>query len=108
MFELLDQLLKKRNLKYEELTSDEKETYMEWMRALEGKTLTLEDVKDYISTMKAAVAAQLADTPESETEKNILLKARLKNYTLMEAFLSGPERAKRSIERYLGNQVDNG
>lgn len=107
MLDILDQYLKKKNLKFEDLTQDEKDTYLSWVKALEGKSLGLEDVRNYIRFMKSSVAATLADTKEEDREANLLLKARLKNYILLEDMLSGPEKASQAVAKYIGGQANS-
>ena len=104
---MLDEILKKRNLKYEDLTPHERETYAELAKSLNIAQITPDKLRDYISGMRASVEGELVDEPEYlfiffPNRRNILLKARLKNYLLFEAFLLSPERAKKMIERTLG------
>lgn len=97
----MDQILEAFGLKYEELTGDEKSTLTTWLHDVEAKSLSIQDIQQYVSDMKNSVATQLADTPHFKKEENILLKARLKNYSLLEAFLSTPQRAKRALEQHI-------
>lgn len=106
MIQILDELLKKRGLTYEELTEAEKETYRNWLETIEKKTISLEDIKEHIQNMKAAVAAKLVETDEKDKEPNIYLKARLKNYLLLEELLNSPDKARRALERYVDSQSD--
>ena len=108
---IIDQALEKYNLKYEELNSTEKETLNVWLQAIQQGQLTLEKVKGYIASMKDAVEQEL--TKESKFlsfwtflfnfRKDCALKARLRNYMLLEAFLSTPERAKEQLDRALAS-----
>lgn len=108
---MIDELLKKYNLKYEELTVEEKATFHSMLSALQESQLTMEKLRDYISNMKYAVEQALVDEPEFSyififkvpNRKQIMLKARLKNYMLLEAFLLTPDKAKRALEQSLGN-----
>lgn len=104
----IDDILEKFNLKYEDLTAVERETLNTWLEALDKSKLTLQGVKTYIATMRDAVEQEL--TKESmkrpsfwafvfNFRKDNLLKARLRNYMLLEAFLSTPEKARQALER---------
>lgn len=108
--DFIDKFLKKRGINsYDELNHVEKETYKRMLKVMSDKTLTVSDLKSYISTMKSSVASQLSDTPETDRDKNIHLKARLKNYSLLEDFLAGPEKAQKALAKYLGDadEFDN-
>lgn len=99
---MLFQLLKQRNIKYENLTTAEKETLENWEKALKATQVTPEKIRDYIGAMIAGVENELAayDLPK---EKDLLLKARLRNYLLLRAFLTGPEKARKAMEEAINN-----
>ena len=99
-----DQILKKFNLEYEDLNAVEKETLHSWVEALGKNKLTLTDVKRFIASMKEAVEKDLC-VADLDSKKDLLLKARLRNYMLLEAFLSTPERAKEALERTMSGVV---
>lgn len=102
--------LNKDGLAYEDMNKVERETYMQWLTRLEEKQLTVSDILNYIRQARDAVEAELVETPETErtwlffqrpNRKAVLLRARLRNYMLLENMLTAPERAKRAIERAL-------
>jgi len=107
---LTDDYLKKHDLKYEELTPDEKTTLYALVDTVQAGQLSIEKFKDTISAMKYGVEQALVDEPEYIyififkvlNRKHVFLKARLKNYMLLEAFLHSPERAKQALEKALG------
>lgn len=97
-------------IKFEEMSREEKSTLDRWLDGLQKNEITLDNVRTYVQSMKEAVENELADTPETErvflfmyrpSRKALLLKARLRNYMLLEAFLLTPERAKKALERSL-------
>jgi len=94
----IDELLKKYNLKFEDLNVVERETLFTWIAALEKGKLTIESIKTYISAMRDAVEHEITE-PNLDPQKDLLLKARLRNYMLLDAFLSTPGRAKQALER---------
>lgn len=106
---MLDDLLKKLGLKYEDLTAQEKETYRQMAESLSTSQITPERLRDYIIQMKASVELELVDEPELvwwfiPNRRHISLKARLKNYLLFESFLLSPERARKAVENALGKK----
>lgn len=97
---------------YEDLNDLEKDEYDRWLNAMASAEISPVDVKNYVGQMKNAVVLQLADEPEYIYSKifpfwkrpnpaNVQLKARLKNYILLEAFLGRPEQARAALESHL-------
>lgn len=107
----LSQLLEKAGLSYDDLNSAEFDTAMQWAKTLAGKQLTIEDAKSFITQLIEAVEKDLSDLKESTSfwnwlfhrKRDIYLKARLKNYLVLQELFSGPERARKYIERQLEN-----
>ena len=104
---MIDDILNKLNLKYEDLNSAEKETLDQWLELLSSKKLSLDDVKANIQQMKESVEQELSKTESNwftwflGWKKDYLLKARLRNYILLEAFLESPDKAKKALENML-------
>jgi len=101
MTNLLDKALEDLGLKYDDLNVAERETYRQ--KSFQAKTLTIPDLIDNVRVMKDSVALQLSDTPDMEENQdtNCKLKARLKNYIVLEAFLTSPEKAERALKQSL-------
>jgi len=98
----VDKLLEKLGLKYEDLSAAEKETLNSWMEALNKNQLTLESVRTYILAMKNGIEQELTQTTHN-SKQDLFLKARLRNYLLLEAYISTPERAKQAIEAQISS-----
>ena len=101
---MIDELLERVGLKYEDLSSVEKETLNTWMEALEKGQLNLEKIKEYVVSMKEAVEQELTKA-DLGSKQDLFLKARIRNYMLLDAFLSTPERAKQQIENSISGMV---
>lgn len=95
-----DQVLKKYGLKYEDLNAVERETFGTMIEAVQQTTLTVEKIKDSIIKMRQAVDMELASLDNNDP-KNSFLKARLRNYILLEALLTSPDKAKQQLEQAL-------
>jgi histidyl-tRNA synthetase len=108
---MIDEILDKLGLKYEDLNPSEKETFHSMLSAVEKSKLSPEKLQEYIQHMKYSIEEELSKEPEYtkvfifrfRNDRNIFLKARLRNYMLLEAFLMTPEKAKEALERALGN-----
>lgn len=107
---MIEELLAKYGLTYEDLDtpghSGEKEYLFKLEADLKKNALTVEGIRDYISSLREGVERELVDEPELKyifipNRKHLMLKARLKNYLLLELFLSTPEKLKAEIERNL-------
>lgn len=101
---MIEELLTKFGLKYEDLNTMERETMNTWMEALQKGQLSVERIKEYITSMRDAVEQELAKS-DVGTKQDIFLKARLRNYMLLDAFLTTPEKAKQQIENAVSSMV---
>jgi len=97
----LDNILQEYGLKYEDLNSAERETYKQSVFNI--KNLSIGDLKSMIVEMKNSIALQLSDTPDTDEylDTNRKLKARLKNYLVLEAFLTTPDKAEQALRKGL-------
>lgn len=103
---MIDEMLEKYGLKYEELTPEEVGTLNTWSQALSSGQLTTDKIRENVSAMKETVENELVNTPEYiffifPNRKQVLLKARLKNLLMFENMLLTPEKMKRHVERSL-------
>ena len=96
----LDDILQQHNLKFDDLTPVERETAFSMVEALQKSELTIQKIKDYIHTMRDSVEIELTKIGH-ENKQDIFLKARLRNYMLLEAFLVSPEKAKMALDNAL-------
>jgi hypothetical protein len=101
---MFNELLEKLGLTFDDLKPVERETLYSWQEAMSKNELTLEKVKIYINAMKSSVEQELTDTKHN-TKEDLFLKARLRNYLLLEALLTSPEKAKEAIERQLAGII---
>ena len=95
---IIEELLEKNNLKYEDLRPEEKEALYTWLDVLSKGQVTIDKIRDYITRMKGIVEEKLCKTALN-SKQDLFLKARLRNYLLFEAFLSTPEKAEQEIEK---------
>lgn len=103
---ITSEIEEKFGLRIEELNAEEQVTYNNMVSAVQEAQLDHIKLRDYIITMRNEVERELVNEPEFirififkfENRKQILLKARLKNYMLLEAFLISPEKAKERLE----------
>ncbi len=96
----MDKILEKLGLSYSDLSYAERETLQSWSESLSAGSLTLEKLREYITAMRDSVEQELTQTTHN-SKQDIFLKARLRNYILLEAYLTSPEKAKKAIELQL-------
>jgi hypothetical protein len=102
---MLDKLFERYGVKYEDLKREERETYLSWLEALEKNQLSIDKIRGYIQAMRSTVEQELA-TAKLGTKDDMFLKARLRNYLLLEAMMSTPEKARQQIERAIASFAD--
>ena len=93
-------------MKYDDLTQAERETLITWTRSLKQKQLTVASIKEHLQGMRFAVERELTEVGHN-SKQDIFLKARLRNYMLLEAFLDSPEKAEIALEQALAGLVSN-
>ena len=101
----------KLGINIEQLNAVEKETYFSMLKVVQDSQLTPEKLKDFIVTMRMGVERELIQEPEFNyififkvpNRKQILLKARLQNYMLLEAFLMTPDKAEEQLKMMISN-----
>jgi hypothetical protein len=110
---ITEEIEQKFGAKVEDFNSLEKETYFKMLEDVQKSQMSNEKLRDYIIAMRNAVERELINEPEFirvfifkfENRKQILLKARLQNYMLLESFLISPERAKQALEDMISGMV---
>jgi len=103
---IIDQILDKVGYKYEDLNSDERDVLNGWIQALGKNEVTVERIREYIVSMKSSIENELTKT-DFDSKKDILLKARLRNYMLLEAFLVSPKKARKALESAVAGMASN-
>lgn len=94
-----DKVLEQKGLKYEDLTQEEKDLYVKAGNST--RAIGVSDLEDHVDKMLYDVLMELVETPDTPDfqDKNNKLKARLKVYAVLQAFLKVPEKVAKAIER---------
>ena len=74
------------------------------MDAFKQKKVTVSTIKENIATMRESVENELTTTTHN-SKQDLFLKARLRNYLLLEAFLQSPEKAEKALERAISGMI---
>ena len=83
---------------FDDLRPDEKDSYFKLLELAESSKITLEDITKHIHEMRMGVEYSLA-SDKLNSKEDLFLKARLKNYILLEALFDRPERAKQMLKQ---------
>lgn len=98
--EQVDEVLAAAGIKdFDELRDFEKETYFKMLEVAQSGKVTLEDIRKSIKKMREGLEFALA-TEDLSLRKDLFLKARLKNYILLESVFDRPERASEILNQY--------
>jgi len=98
----ITEILTKLNLNFEDLNASEKETYQNWEETLRGKEITIDVLKEFIKSQIEIIIDNIAVPNISKNEEDIL-KAQVRNYKTLLAFINYPERSKAFLENHLNN-----
>ena len=94
---MLEKLLEKLGVSsYDELNQEEKETYLKMSEALK-REITVEDVKRFLEGEIERLEFTLLDYGNGK-DKDMFLKARIRNYKMLLAFIISPEMAKENVK----------
>ena len=100
MDEKVQEVLEAAGIKdFDELSDIEKQSYFKMLEIAQSGKITLDDFIKHIRKMQETVEFALA-TENLTQRQDLFLKARLKNYIIMESFFDRPERAKEMLEQY--------
>lgn len=97
---ILDKWMENKNLKYEELTREEKDFYLQSQEMIEQKPPSIAEQVDNLENMIDNLLLELVDL-RTQSAKDTFLKARVKNLLVIKASLTSAERAKKQLKKLL-------
>lgn len=104
MHQWLSKLLENQHITYDELTADEKKTYNEWATILSAPEVSLDDLKKFIPGQLAHLDSEQNDYRNTK-DKDLYLKASIRNLKMIHAFILGPEQRKKWLETHIEGRV---
>ena len=100
MNNILQSTLKRLGVKdVRDLTPQERQTYDQFEEVIK-RQVTVDDLKKMLPVLRGQLEDRLLD-PENNTERDVFLKARIRNLKDIEAFITAPERNRRALEANL-------
>lgn len=129
MANVIDEILTKFDLKYEDLSDSEHATLNGWLSVLQSNQLDIEAVKRFVHALKGSIEDQLVaikETPQDwvsivslfipfyglikkwyQDQNRLGLEMRLRNIILIESFLESPAKAKEALQRQIASLVSS-
>lgn len=90
---------------YDNLSEEERKVYTSHLETLQGKQMTIDDVKNFVRQVIIQLEKVFVDAPEGSIE-SLGIKGRLKNMLVMESYLFSADRARKALEHYYANHKD--
>ena len=98
----LDEILKRKNKTFEQLTADERIVYNRWESVLIGGKIDLERLKEFMRSENERLLPVLIDAVREKKESRVVFTAAQLEYgRLILAMLEGPEKSAKFLENYL-------
>lgn len=89
--------------KYDDLTEEEKKTYLEYERVLQGREITSEEVRQFFDT-RIEHAIEKLTTEDLHKDVDLFYRVELKLLRKLVVFLDTPKREKEQLQALLANQ----
>lgn len=108
--DLFNKVLEKAGLEFSDLNKEEQKTLEGMLESVNKNEISVERIRAYVHSMRDAVEGELSDMSMKRPSfwgfmfnfrRDFMLKARLRNYMLFEAFLDSPKKARKAIEQTL-------
>lgn len=101
---ILNKMLGKLGVGYEQLTDEERQTFNLWSDALTGRKLTDEDVARFLDSEQYDTVKKLSSATFNE-RTDTFLKMKIDFIIKVKEFLATPEREKQMVERQIETQI---
>jgi hypothetical protein len=100
----LHSLLEKLGLSYDKLTQEEKKTYQQWNDVFTQPEVTIEDLKTFLPSYIDRLEYDQTSY-ENSKDKDLYLKAAIRNAKMMYAFILGPEKRREWLEKHIEQRI---
>ncbi len=101
---LLNRMLGKLGVSYDQLSDEERRTFNTWQDALSGRKLTDEDVARFLDGEMNDAVKKLSSASFNE-RTDTFLKMKVDFIIKVKEFLATPEREKQMVERQIEAQI---
>lgn len=103
----IDQLLSRAGVRREELTKEEEQSFLEMYELAKKNDLSVQKIKDIIDELVQNLSLKVSewDTPKHQ---DIYIKARLRNYLVLQGALNAKDRVLEQLGDALKNNINGG
>lgn len=102
----LNSLLERLGLSYDKLTEEEKKTYQQWSETFTQKEITVKDLINFLPSYIDRLEYDL-NSYENSKDKDLYLKAAIRNAKMIQAFITGPEKRREWLEKHIEQRLKN-
>ena len=100
MLDILNKLLQKRGVQYEELDTEEKKQFDDWKLVLTKEELSTQDIKDFCQNQVDVIEGKWQDLNLEQSKKGELIPYHTV-YNLLLKVIDSPKEARNSLEKNL-------
>ena len=100
MLDILNKLLQKRGVQYEELDIEEKKQFDDWKLVLTKEELSTQDIKDFCQSQVDVIEGKWQDLSLEQTKKAELIPYHTV-YNLLLKVIDSPKEARNGLEKNL-------
>lgn len=97
-------LLEKLGLSYDKLTEEEKKTYESWNQVFTQAEITIDDLKTFLPSYIDRLEYDQTSY-ENSKDKDLYLKAAIRNAKMMLAFITGPDKRREWLEKHIEQRI---
>lgn len=96
----LDKWLEEHNLKYSDLSREEKDFYLNSQKQIERNPPSISEQVENLTDMIESILSELVEI-RTKDDKDTFLKARVKDLIIIRNSLTATQKAKKQLERLL-------
>ena len=100
MLDILNKLLQKRGVQYEQLDVEEKKQFDDWKLVLTKEELSTQDIKDFCQSQVDVIEGKWQDLSLEQTKKAELIPYHTV-YNLLLKVIDSPKEARNGLEKNL-------
>ena len=100
----LNSLLERLGLSFDKLTEEEKKTYQEWSNVFTQADVSIDDLKKFLPSYIDRLEYDQTSY-DNKPNKDLYLKAIIRNAKMMLAFITGPEKRREWLEKHIEQRL---
>jgi hypothetical protein len=106
MHNLLNQLLRKRNVEVDSLETSEKATFDSWNKILSSSDVTVEKIKEFCENQIRLIEGKWRNLDNTSNKNDRLITQHSVYKALLQA-IDAPTKERENLEKYLVDLIEN-